>query len=532
MACIVVMFVFTAGCIGMSFVDNNKNYLHNLQQNIHQKFSGVDEELATMNRYAISILYYNENMNLLKKADNVIDRNYHALSLLEDIETTTQFLKTKYTFCIALPSQNIVLTSAGGGVSYADKQAIVAYIIDNFITAESSAKAAEAWDTFCLNEKYYNVQVYGDGENYIVMFCESNSLFSFFDTSFPGGQGDWMQLIQKEAQPGSQLSVIRASIEETVKIKRLTAPVSYRFSREWSFENSVTAMAPLLIIAILNIALLLHIEFTLRWNIIEPLKKFARTLSDENAVQSFSQGDNPDEITGIARFVAGLYDNIRSMKISVYEERLLRQKAEMDFLRLQIKPHFYINCLGVIFSLAESGQYTLIQRLTMNLSNYMRYLFTDSHNMVPIESEIRHITEYLDIQNVRLKTQHMVKCSSETKIQYMVPVLSLLTLAENSSKHNRQLEQELLITLNVEELGRHIRITISDNGVGYPTEILQQLNSDDERDSAGAISGIGIANVKKRLKMFYGNDCKIIFRNGCDGGAETIMEIPKNTGTL
>lgn len=531
MVCIVVMFVFTVGCVGMSVLDNNKNYLHNLQQNIRQKFAEVDEELATMNRYAISILYYNENMNLLKKADNVIDRNYHASALLDDIEATTQFLKIKYTFCVALPGQDIVLTSTGGDIGYAEKRDAVAYILDHFISALSNEKATEAWDTFQLNGKSYSVNVYGDGENYVAMFCKSDSLFSFFDVAFPGGQGTWTQLIQEreQAQPSSQLNTIRATISETISIKRLAVPVSYRYSRKMTFENSVTTMAPLLIIAILNIVLLLHIESSLRWNIIEPLKRFARNLQDESAVQDFSQGNSPDEITGIARFVADLYDNIRSMKISVYEERLLRQKAEMDFLRLQIKPHFYINCLGIIFSLAESGQYALIQRLAMNLSNYMRYLFTDAHNMVPVESEIRHISEYLDIQNVRLKTRHKVRCNSEDPLGCMVPVLSLLTLAENSSKNNRGLEGELLITLHVEELEERIRITISDNGVGYPPALLQRLNSDEEGDGSSLVTGIGIANVKKRLKILYGDNFWISFQNGCNGGAETIMEIPKNT---
>lgn len=530
-AAIVTMLVFTAGCICFSVVENNSAYLKGVKTAVRNGCTQVDEELATMNRYAINILYYNENMNSLKKAGSVLDRNYYALSLLNDIETATAFLKTHYTFCIVVPGQELVLTSAGN-MPYAEKQDIVSYILDHYVQQEKENPSSEEWDTFSYCGNHYNIQTYSDGENYFAMFCNSQSLLSSLDTAFAEGSGSWMQQTGNSGPSHTQFNILSASLRETIKIRRLAAPLYYECFREWSVKNLMITLAPLLIVAVLNIILLLHMERSLRRNIIEPLRDFARDVGDESAVQNVWQENAQDEITDIARVVSGLYDTVRAKTISAYEEGQRRQKAEIEFLRLQIKPHFYINCLGVIFSLAQCENYALIQKLTMNLSNYMRYLFTDAHHMVPIGSEIKHIFEYLDIQNIRLKTEHTFRCEDVDMLEYKVPVLSLLTIAENSSKHNRQLDRPLEIILRIETVGDRIRIQISDNGVGFPEEALERLNAEDDAQRGGTVTGIGIANVKKRLKMIYGEEHSIRFRNSPNGGAVTVIEMPKLIDTL
>lgn len=528
-ATIVAMLAFTAGCIFFSVAESNRAYLNSVRTAVANCCAQADKELATMNRYAINILYYNENMNSLKKADNVLNRNYYALSLLNDIETATAFLNTRYTFCIVIPGQELTLTSTGN-LSYAEKQGIVSYILEHYAAEEKETVSGEEWATFSYHGSDYNVQIYSDGENKFIMFCASESLLSAIDTAFAEGSGSWMQLAGKTGA-AAQFDVFRASLRETVRMKRLATPVYYECLREWSVKNLTITLAPLLIVAVLNITLLMYMERSLKRNIIEPLRNFAQDVGDESAVQNVWRGDAQDEITDIARVVSGLYDTVHAKTISAYEEGQRRQKAEMEFLQLQIKPHFYINCLGVIFSLAQCEKYTLIQKMAVNLSNYMRYLFTDAHHLVPIGREIEHISEYLDIQNIRLKTEHTLRCVDADMLQYQVPVLSLLTIAENSSKHNRQLDRPLEITLHVEDAGDGIRIYISDNGVGFPAEALDRLNGEDDPRDSGAVSGIGISNVKKRLKMIYGEKYSIQFYNGTNGGAVTVIEIPKTTDT-
>lgn len=527
-AMIVVMFAFIACCICFSVIQSNKTYISHVRTSVQNICGKIDEELATMNRYAINILYYNENMNALKKADSILDRNYYALSLLNDIETATAFLKTRYMFCIVVPGQDLVLTSTGN-IPYAEKQGVVSDILSRYLQAGHEDASGEAWKTFSRNGRNYNVQVYTDGENYFAMFCTSESLLSDLDSVLPKDSGQWTQQTEPGETPPTEIRLLNASLRETVRLKHLATPLYYECSRAWSEENLLITLAPLLVIAALNVILLLHMERSLRRNIIEPLKDFARNVGDESAVQNVWQGKTQDEITDIARVVSALYDTVHAKTVSAYEEGQRRQKAEVEFLRLQIKPHFYINCLGVIFSLAQCEEYALIQKLTMSLSNYMRYLFTDAHHMVSIGGEIRHISEYLEIQNIRLKTEHTFRCEDTDLLQYKIPVLSLLTIAENSSKHNRQLDRPLEITLHIEEVGERLRIHIGDNGVGFPEGALARLNAEQEEDAPDRTWGIGIPNVKKRLEMIYGTKYSIHFCNGAGGGAVTTIEIPKTT---
>lgn len=66
---------------------------------------------------------------------------------------------------------------------------------------------------------------------------------------------------------------------------------------------------------------------------------------------------------------------IQNLKMKLYEEKLDKARMELDYLTLQIKPHFYLNCLNVIYSLNLSGRTELVSQMTSYLMIYFRYLF-------------------------------------------------------------------------------------------------------------------------------------------------------------
>ena len=70
-----------------------------------------------------------------------------------------------------------------------------------------------------------------------------------------------------------------------------------------------------------------------------------------------------------------MLDRIEKLKIDVYEEKLSKQKAELKHLQLQLKPHFFLNALNIIHSLAQLGDCAKIQELIQYLTNYFRYVF-------------------------------------------------------------------------------------------------------------------------------------------------------------
>ena len=64
---------------------------------------------------------------------------------------------------------------------------------------------------------------------------------------------------------------------------------------------------------------------------------------------------------------------IERLKIDIYEERLKRQRAALQFLQLQNKPHFFSNALQLIKAMAEKGDYARIGHIVDLIAKYMRY---------------------------------------------------------------------------------------------------------------------------------------------------------------
>ena len=65
---------------------------------------------------------------------------------------------------------------------------------------------------------------------------------------------------------------------------------------------------------------------------------------------------------------------IHNLKIDSYEESLERKQLELDYMNLQMKPHFYLNALNVISVTAQVGDTEMVNRITKHLAQYMRYI--------------------------------------------------------------------------------------------------------------------------------------------------------------
>ena len=92
---------------------------------------------------------------------------------------------------------------------------------------------------------------------------------------------------------------------------------------------------------------------------------------------------------------------IRRLKITLYEQELQKQKIEMDYLKIQIRPHFYMNCLNFIYSMIDFGQYDHAKSMSRITSDYLAYIFRNTSEMVPVTAETNHCENYLKILLLR-----------------------------------------------------------------------------------------------------------------------------------
>lgn len=305
-------------------------------------------------------------------------------------------------------------------------------------------------------------------------------------------------------------------------IMTMTALYGVRYNYQWDWLNIVIYL--FITIFILSFAfawLSLHFSF------FKPLKKLLSVMNSVRAgnLTARAEGPKDKEFSIINETFNSMLDTIEHLKIETYENQLRARNAEMNALRLQIRKHFFLNCLKNIYAMAHSGDVKDIKEAVLLLSNHLRYTLNISIDAVSLQVELDMCRNYIELQGVGQDHKPQLVLNTDDKIMSVkVPPISILTLVENCCKYGVMQDRVLTVTIDASvrtfNEDKFVYIVVKDNGPGFSENILQFLNSDISRL---AVDGhVGINNVMTRMKMMYGNDCSMIFDNA-DGACIYII---------
>lgn len=266
--------------------------------------------------------------------------------------------------------------------------------------------------------------------------------------------------------------------------------------------------------------------------VIRPIQEFSTNLSNINRDSDLLdlQSSRIRELEQTNIQFKNLIHEIKKLKITVYEHELEKKHSQITFLQHQIKPHFYLNCLTTINSMAMLKDYKNIEAMINFTSRYLRYLFQTDKELLCIEYELAHIQAYLDIQQLRLGDFFTYSCSiEESDKNALIPPLLLITFIENTIKHAVATDGSLQIRLSVtqiqQEQNPYLKIDITDSGQGFSKDVLEKLSRSESLDTDGR-THVGIINSMQRLHLLYGDNHKIRFFNEIHGGAHIELIIP------
>ena len=228
-----------------------------------------------------------------------------------------------------------------------------------------------------------------------------------------------------------------------------------------------------------------------------------------------------------------MVSEIEKLKIDVYEEQLNRQNSELKFLLLQINPHFFLNALNILYTLALTRQTDKIKELVAHLMKHSRYILKARNEKIEVEEELKHIENFIEIQRIRYTYPILFTREGEEELEdCLIPPMMLYTFVENSVKYGLVDEAEgVHITLQIEKSregekqGYYFRIR--DSGPGYAEDVLPVLNSGDTLLDRRGEEHYGVANVVQRLAILYHGDAEIKFENGTEGGAAVEIWLPE-----
>jgi two-component system sensor histidine kinase YesM len=196
-------------------------------------------------------------------------------------------------------------------------------------------------------------------------------------------------------------------------------------------------------------------------------------------------------------------EQIQELIEKVYVEKLRSREATLKQLQSQINPHFLYNCLFYIKNMANLGQKEAVVAMALNLGEYYRSTIRHENSLTTIRDEMRLVTNYLTIQNLRIQRFDYEMNIPDEMLEMEIPRLLIQPVVENAIIHGIENSHEFgLIEISGFHRDDSYHIVVDDNGVGMSPSAIEALQKklalpmDDEM-------GCGIWNVHQRLLHLY-----------------------------
>ncbi|TWT05550.1 HAMP domain-containing protein [Planococcus sp. CPCC 101016] len=291
-------------------------------------------------------------------------------------------------------------------------------------------------------------------------------------------------------------------------------------------------------------AALLLFTYLFSLSITKPIHQLTKA-ANELANGRFDQTiyvDSNDEISFLAKTFNHMRRNINAMILEIQQKaqlerelqdsKLLLQQSQLRNLQSQINPHFLFNTLNTLSKKAYLDGAEETSDLLVSVASLLRYNLKRMDRAVTLAEEEFVLRQYMEIQKARFsdRLQFFTELDSNC-LNLKIPGLTLQPLIENAVIHAIEPEEDGgHIWFRIKDREEEVWIEIEDNGKGMSLEKRQQLLEGSIVPAEGHSTGIGFANVVKRLQLFYGKEDLVNVESEIGQGTKVILKLPKVKG--
>jgi two-component system LytT family sensor kinase len=198
-------------------------------------------------------------------------------------------------------------------------------------------------------------------------------------------------------------------------------------------------------------------------------------------------------------------DNLKEKEI-IKEAENERLKSELSFLRSQISPHFMFNVLNSVVSLSRRKP-EMVEPVVIKLSELMRYMIYETTDAkVPLQKEAIYLESYIDLQKIRFGNDIQINFNVEniTSSCSIEPML-LIPFVENAFKHGVGIVKNPSIDIHLSYLDKKLTFSVKN-----------KANPASKTEKKDESSGIGLANVKRRLELLHPDNYELTIKEEND----------------
>ncbi|MFV9551257.1 sensor histidine kinase [Algibacter sp. PT7-4] len=188
----------------------------------------------------------------------------------------------------------------------------------------------------------------------------------------------------------------------------------------------------------------------------------------------------------------------KKLETKILETQLKLKEQELNYLKMQIHPHFLFNTLNTMygFALRKADE---TPEMILKLSNLLDYLlYQVDKPFVALNDEINHINDYIELEKMRFNNTLLISFKTKNiPDNIKIAPMLLLPFIENSFKHGSLKNKMLKISITLHYVNKSIYFEIENTSNNTTT----------------LENGIGLENIKKRLNLLYNNQYTLEINN-------------------
>lgn len=285
------------------------------------------------------------------------------------------------------------------------------------------------------------------------------------------------------------------------------------------------------LLVLLGVSVVLIVYLTGR--ITKPMKKIRAAMKEiGEGNMDILVPEEEDEMGVLAATLNTMSQNIKELMEQLHEDEKQKRYLELKAMQYQINPHFLYNTLDSITMSARKNHDRQSEAMTMALSEFFRICLSQGMEFVTVETELRYVQSYLEIQSIRFPDSVSWQCMAEPGLEKLKVLKFILQpIVENSLYHGlHDVDRNGDIRIHAFRKGCDLHICVSDNGVGMMPKQLESVRMKimEKRIAQEGFGqgGIGLQNVQQRLQLVYGTKAGLVIESEWEEGTWVTAVIP------
>ena len=387
---------------------------------------------------------------------------------------------------------------------------------------EAKKSASSVFASALSHKAIYGEKIYVfDSTGSLVFPITDNDYSFYFDSSRKILEsGNTTQSVKSDA--GTE--VLACNVSDFSGFTTIVSlPQSNLYSNVWEYFRNTAIITCLMILFCMVVA-----YFAAR-HITNPIDRIFKQVTAFKLDQEHKKTNIHSKIYELNSLNDGFYDMQEKLRDSINRQMLLQNQemqSKMLALQSQMNPHFLYNSISAIQSMAEEGMDEEIVIMCQSMANLLRYISSDSDQLVALRTELSHTENYLTCMIIRYQDDLSYSIDVPDKMMdVMIPKLCIQLLVENAIKFSTAIKPPWHINIKGFMIENAYYISVIDNGPGFEQQTISDIEAKIRQiDESGLlpsleIKGMGLMNIYIRLKILHSNNITFKLENLVEGGA-------------